>query len=232
MINKKTNMKKKSICNICQKSIFVNGPLGRLSLHGDKPQCENCGSLERHRIIRTVWEYIPIERLEGCKVLQFSLDPSVDAKWFSKLEVSIYGNKNSLDLQEIEKNDAIYDIVICNQILEHVADDKSAFRELIRILKPKGFLQMTVPNPILRKETEDWGYPKENFHGHYRHYGIDLIEYFAAVCPEVYLVYVKTSDQVTNEEDYVFFYTKSRNIRDNLVNDFSNKSETELCYPI
>jgi SAM-dependent methyltransferase len=42
--------------------------------------------------------------------------------------------------------DRSFDIVICNQVLEHVPDDRSAFRELRRILRPGGLLIAGVPN--------------------------------------------------------------------------------------
>ena len=217
-------MKKIQKCNICGGTIFSEGPLGRLSKDGDMPRCIDCGSLERHRILRTVWNIIPIEYFKEHKALQFSSDPSVDDSWFAELEVSIYGVQNSLDLQKIERDDNSYDTVICNQILEHVEDDKSAFSELLRILKPSGFLQVTVPIPITREVTDDWGYPKENFHGHYRHYGIDLIEYFTKVEPQVSLVNVRARDQVTGSEDFVFFWMKDKKTRDFLLDCFSGKS--------
>jgi SAM-dependent methyltransferase len=42
--------------------------------------------------------------------------------------------------------DRSFDIVICNQVLEHVPDDRSAFHELYRILRPGGLLIAGVPN--------------------------------------------------------------------------------------
>lgn len=218
-------MTTESICNICNGNDFAKGPLGRLSLSGKKPTCTSCRSLERHRILRTAWNCIPIDYLHEKQALQFSSDPSVNKAWFRSLEVSTYGHQNSIDIQNIHRKDAYYDIAICNQILEHVADDKTAFSELIRILKPNGFLQMTVPNPIVRKTTEDWGYPKENFHGHYRHYGLDLIEYFHRVIPDSYMVCVKASDDVTDTEDYVFFWTINQDTKAFLINCFSESLE-------
>ena len=226
----KLDMEKTKICNICNGTEFTTGPLGRLSSSGEKPCCIGCGSLERHRIIRTVWKLIPFDFLGQKKALQFSLDPSAEPKWFLEHEVSIYGNKNSLDLQKIDREDGAYDIVICNQILEHVADDKAAFSELLRIMKNDGFLQMTVPLPISRKVTEDWGYPKEDFHGHYRHYGIDLIEYFKQVYPEVSMINVRAHDQVTNTEDFVFFWMKDKKTRDFLLDCFNGKIKIEQFF--
>ncbi|HSL22718.1 MAG TPA: class I SAM-dependent methyltransferase [Vicinamibacterales bacterium] len=42
--------------------------------------------------------------------------------------------------------DGSFDIVVCNQVLEHVPDDVNAFRELRRVLRPGGLLIVGVPN--------------------------------------------------------------------------------------
>jgi 2-polyprenyl-3-methyl-5-hydroxy-6-metoxy-1,4-benzoquinol methylase len=42
--------------------------------------------------------------------------------------------------------DNAFDIVICNQVLEHVPDDTVALRELRRVLQPGGLLIVGVPN--------------------------------------------------------------------------------------
>ncbi|GAA0423749.1 hypothetical protein GCM10009133_35380 [Cocleimonas flava] len=220
-------VKRTQKCNICGSKEFKPGPFGRLTKTGDMPHCLTCGSLERHRLIRTVWEKIPADFLSQKKVLQFSLDPSVDSAWFQEHEISIYEHRNSIDLQNINREDASYDVVICNQILEHVADDKKAFNEILRVLTDDGFLQMTVPLPIRKKITEDWGYPKEDFHGHYRHYGIDLIEHFSQAHPGVFLINCKACDDVTGVEDYVFFWMKSKKTRDYLLDNLIGKIEIE-----
>ena len=223
-------MNKISQCNICNGTDFKKGPLGRLAISGDKPQCSSCGSLERHRILRTVWRLLPTDYLNKQKALQFSLDPSVDPSWFLNLETSVYGHTNSLDIQNINKPSNSYDIVICNQILEHVKDDKKAFSELLRILKNTGILQITVPIPISKSVTDDWGYPKEDFHGHYRHYGIDLIEYFKSVSPEISLINIRAQDKITGSEDYIFFWMKSLETRDFLLKLFSGKADIERYF--
>jgi FkbM family methyltransferase len=196
-------------CNICGCQVFVAGPLGRTSLGGELPQCQECGSLERHRIIRAAWEKIPRKYLSHQSVLQFSYDTSVDASWFSDLEIPVSGSSSSLDIPAIDRASESYDVVVCNHVLQHVEDDRRAFGELMRVLKADGFLQLTVPKPNEIENTDDWGYPDENLHGHFRHYGLDLIERFNAVYPAVQLIYIKSSDAVTGSEDCVFFWSKS-----------------------
>ncbi len=40
---------------------------------------------------------------------------------------------------------AIFDVVICTDVLEHIVDDVAAMCELARVLKPAGTLILTVP---------------------------------------------------------------------------------------
>jgi ubiquinone/menaquinone biosynthesis C-methylase UbiE len=41
--------------------------------------------------------------------------------------------------------DASFDLVICSEVLEHIPDEKTAIREIIRVLKPGGKLVVSVP---------------------------------------------------------------------------------------
>ena len=129
----------------------------------------------------------------------------MEEKWFGGFEVSIYGSSNSLDLQEIGREDGLYDIVICNHVLEHVENDRQAFREILRILKPTGFLQFSVPNPTQHTKTKDWGYPKPEMHYHYRVYGRDLLQRFSEAQPRVHILQIEAADAVTEVSDFVYF---------------------------
>ena len=168
------------------------------------PRCVSFGSLERHRAVRAVWNPLVGEELNKLKAIQFSLDPSVEMKWFESLEVSIYGKRNSLDLENIDRDSDIYDVVICNHVLEHVENDRLAFREIMRILDPSGFFQFTVPTPRRRAATEEWGYP-DSPHGHFRIYGKDLVHRFGEAAPGVKILSIPCVDDATGEPDIVYF---------------------------
>jgi len=49
-----------------------------------------------------------------------------------------------LNIEAIDLPDALFDVIVCNHVLEHV-DDKRALAEMYRILKPNGFCIITVP---------------------------------------------------------------------------------------
>ena len=57
------------------------------------------------------------------------------------------------DVQRIPLDDASFDVVVCNHLLEHVADDRQALRELLRILKPGGLGVLLAPVDYARAET-------------------------------------------------------------------------------
>lgn len=195
-------------CNICGNSEFGLGPGKRTSVLGHPPRCLRCQSLERHRLLRSVWNLFPRKLLRQRSALQFSPDRSVAPEWFASYEVSVFGGDNHLDLQQIDRPDRSYGLVICNHVLEHVADDARAFHELMRILDDDGFLELTVPDPGRKQTTEDWGYPREELHGHYRHYGMDLVVKFSALDPSYRVVVADALDPVTGTGSPVFFWAK------------------------
>ncbi len=92
-------------CNICGNNSFGRGPGGRLSSSGLPPRCDSCGSLERHRVVRSCFAQLrEALDLSEMRALQFSKDPSVDPTWFAEREMSIFGGENSLDIQNIDRD--------------------------------------------------------------------------------------------------------------------------------
>lgn len=201
------------ICNICGTSDFSSGPGGRLSRTGLAPYCKNCGSLERHRALRNIYTKLfgPLKN-KFKNALQISDDLVVPRTHFEVYEVSIYGKENSIDLMNIDRANEWYDWIVCNHVLEHVEDDRVALKELFRILKNDGILQISVPNPALLRHTIDWGYADLNRHGHYREYGREdfLAKFREQIHAMHVLAYVTTcTDPVTAEEEYAYFFSKN-----------------------
>ncbi len=176
------------------------------------PRCQRCRSLERHRQLRQVYAQLPTAYLRELEVLQLSPDIGVEPSWFKSYEVSDYGGKNPLDLQAIDRADASYDLAICNHVLEHVADDRRGLSELLRITRPQGWVQITVPTPYTRAVTIDWGYPKPEAHGHYRGYGKDFLQRLSMASPEATALQVEAFDPVTGVGGYVYLWSKDRGL--------------------
>lgn len=194
-------------CNICGSDSFRPGPNGRLSQGGQPPACCGCGSLERHRIFRSIFDAIRTPDYASMRCLQFSIDPSIDPAWFHEHETTLYGIRNSLDVQAIDRPDACYDLVVCNHIIEHVPDDRAAVRELVRIVRPDGMLFLTFP--LMREVTVDWGYPDPKLHGHYRVYGRNVVDLFREEVPHAHVIALVGHDPATDTRDFASILTQS-----------------------
>jgi SAM-dependent methyltransferase len=205
-------------CNICGGQSFARGPSDRLSATGKRPRCKRCHSMERHRVFRRIFLELGPKRLRTLRCLQFSPDPTADRRWFRQREISIFGRSNSLDLQQIDRPDGSYDVIVCNHVLEHVPDYRAALRELSRILSARGFLFLSFPDPCHVERTIDWGYPDPNLHDHYRHFGRDVEDVFRQELPDCHVVAVTTTDPVTGISDLAYVVTRSDDWRRRLGN--------------
>ncbi len=199
---------RREACTICGSTSFKSAWNGRLN-NGVPPRCAQCLSCERHRVFRRAFDDMPPAWFSDKNLLQFFNDPSVPAERFGKTETSIFNGTNHLDLQAIDRPDAFYDWVVCNYVLELVADDQKAMRELLRIIRPGGVLLFSYPSPIYREKTNDWGYPDENRAHHYRTYGRDAIATrFADAFAGWYVLSYQNDDPVTNTPDICYFATR------------------------
>jgi ubiquinone/menaquinone biosynthesis C-methylase UbiE len=62
-----------------------------------------------------------------------------------------------MDIHKIPFPENHFDVVLCNHVLEHVADDILAMREIRRVLKPGGWAILQVPffSPVPDVTFED-----------------------------------------------------------------------------
>lgn len=167
-----------------------------------KDMCVVCGALARHRFI---WLYLKNKTnlySTPLNVLHFAAEHCF-SKRLSRLANINYttadvaeGYMEVLNLMDIQKPDATYDVVLCIHVLEHVEDDARAMSEIFRIMKPGGW---AILNPhmdlSLEKTLEDPTVtsPEErrrlfNQEDHYRVYGRDLKVRLAKAGFEVHIV--------------------------------------------
>ena len=97
------------------------------------------------------------------------------------------------DVQRLSYADASFDLCTSTEVFEHVEDDAAGFRELLRVLRPRGWLVFTVPlDPngltLERTQLQDGRrisilpaeYHTDSYRGHrvfcYRYYGADILD--------------------------------------------------------
>lgn len=151
--------------------------------------CPGTLSLERHRLL---WLYLDRETnflSSNLKVLHVAPE-QVFYKKFKKLknwEYFTFDLNSPIadikgDLISTNFKDEYFDLIICNHVLEHIEDDKSALNEMYRILKYNGISILQVPINVKRENTfEDLSIKskiqREKYFGQYDHvreYGLDF----------------------------------------------------------
>lgn len=62
-----------------------------------------------------------------------------------------------MDIHEMPFDDQTFDVVFCNHVMEHVADDRKAMKEILRVMKPGGWsiIQIPIFNPRPEVTLED-----------------------------------------------------------------------------
>jgi SAM-dependent methyltransferase len=175
-------------CPICNHQYRKFLPYGRINPR-ENALCPNCQSLERHRLI---WLYLQ-KQTDFFTRKQKVLHIAPEACFMRKFE-AVHGTdyitadiesplaKVKMDIHNIPFPENIFDIVLCNHVLEHVDDDIKAMSEIRRVLKPGGYSLMQVPffSPVPEQTVEDHSITsatgRENAFGqddHVRKYGMD-----------------------------------------------------------
>ncbi len=109
-------------------------------------------SLERHRLF---WLYLKNETsffTDTLRVLHFAPEQAF-LKKFKHLKNIRYTTTDlnspiadvKADICNLPFEDASYDFIICNHVLEHIPDDTKAMKELYRVLAPGGTAILQVP---------------------------------------------------------------------------------------
>ena len=123
--------------------------------------CPVCGSLPRHRILAQ-WFEDHKESLNSKRILYFAPERGM-ITWFKNNKIrpvtaDLFDpfTDLKLDIQNTGLDDDSYDVVICNHVLEHVGDYKTALKEIKRILKHDGVLICSFPmSPDVEYLDED-----------------------------------------------------------------------------
>lgn len=141
-------------CPVCgwQGSAFM--PVGG----EDDIKCPVCDSQPRHRLLKLLLDELGLPRKSG-KVLHVSPKGEKGlgkffrsrASWYLSIDKSGIWNTfaqseamQEMDLTDLQLPDNSVDFVCCNNVLEHIQDDKRAIAEIFRVLSPNGTAALTV----------------------------------------------------------------------------------------
>ena len=173
-------------CPIC-------GYLGMFSPVKHKPEiwCPGCDSRPRHRLLK-LWMDREMRLPPGARVIHFAAEPWVRAEMAARGADYRTVDLNDrfelrLDITAMDLADASVDMVIANHVLEHV-DDRAAFAELYRVLRPGGQAVITGPriegfDRTYEDPAHDTPEARRLYSGdaeHLRWYGRDFRDRFAA----------------------------------------------------
>ena len=122
--------------------------------------CWRCGSHERHRAQWLLFERRP-QLLRGARSL-LHLAPewclrrrlsAIPGLRYVTADLAAAGVDLQLDVTALDLPDGAFDAIVCSHVLEHVADDGAAMRELCRVTAPGGFVLVMVPLALDRATT-------------------------------------------------------------------------------
>lgn len=126
----------------------------------EQAACPVCGSTDRERLVYLYLEHVLGIRRQSWRLLHVAPEPSLSRRLarlsnLNYLTADISGRNvmEQMDITAIDYDDAHFDAIICNHVLEHIIDDRKAMRELYRVLKPGGWAILQVPMSQRLSET-------------------------------------------------------------------------------
>ncbi len=127
---------------------------------------------------------------EPVRILHFAPAPCLTRRFRQLLhaeyvttDLSAPGVDVKSDITDLAIYDGSFDVIVNSHVLEHVPDDRTAMRQLHRVLRPGGLLFLQVPYNRNGPTDEDLTLtdPAERTRrfgqfDHVRHYGTDLVD--------------------------------------------------------
>ncbi len=193
-------------CNLCGKRFAAMRP--RKGRHADGSSfiikdgagtCWKCNSYPR---VRALWHWLvndfKIQEKVDFELLHIAPEQQLADKFLKMPGIHYtavdkfcpgykYANYVShADVTDLHFHDSMFDMIICNHVLEHVKNDSKAMSELLRVLKPNGTAVLMVPIDMDAEHTDEEK-PDEELSGdererrfgqpdHVRMYGRDYFE--------------------------------------------------------
>lgn len=156
----------KGFCPCCDQNVVYRSTNDWLRDHFF---CQNCGSIPRERaLMLTIEKYCPNwktllihesspeNRGASLKLKRYS-EKYISSQFYPNFPLGsmVKGHRNE-DLEKQTFPDNFFDLVITQDVMEHVFDSEKAFIEIARTLKKGGMHIFTVPIVNKHKPTEIW----------------------------------------------------------------------------
>jgi SAM-dependent methyltransferase len=116
--------------------------------------CPRCGAHDRERHLLMYFDRAGMwKRIAGANVLHFAPERILAAR-ISNAKPARYVKADLFpaaagimreDISKLSFGDCTFDVVIANHVLEHVADDRAAMKEIFRVLEPGGVAVLQTP---------------------------------------------------------------------------------------
>lgn len=171
--------RRRVVCNICgwKGKKFADFDCGYGRIYADA-ECPDCHAHPRHRAFYYFLNSA-LPRDREIRVLHFAPEEIIEKTFrqyenIDYLSVDIDPDRamQQEDITRLSFEDDAFDVLFCSHVLEHVENDKSAMRELLRVLKPGGLGVLDVPIDWSREETyQDPSItsPEDRTHAYWQH---------------------------------------------------------------
>lgn len=128
----------------------------------ENSRCPNCRSSDRECLVYLYLIRKTDKFKKSIKVLHVAPEAALQNKFKRNRKIKYYSvDLNSrladykMDIRHIDFEDNFFDLIICNHVLEHIADDHLALAELYQVLKSGGLAILQVPISSLEKTLEN-----------------------------------------------------------------------------
>ena len=177
-ILQKNNIFTCPICNFSAKNFIHLSNSLEISWNS---ACPNCNSRSRHRGLIFLYHEI-LKNKTKMRILHFAPEPTLEKEIRKYKQHKYFTTDYNIkrvdfpgeDIQKLNFDDSEFDLILVNHVLEHVLDDKKALSEISRVLNKNGVAVITIPGDWRRRHTKIL--PNLNYNGHYRDYGLDVID--------------------------------------------------------
>ncbi|RTL30735.1 MAG: hypothetical protein EKK49_12960 [Rhodocyclaceae bacterium] len=188
-------------CNLCGGQRFLPGPGGRIASNGRPPRCQECGSLERHRVVQKVLAALQAGFLGERSLLLVGDTTGVPTAWFGSVD------RVSLEDVAAAQIPHHYGAVIACHVLGFVRDDRAAFDRLLDTLLADGWLMCVFPDALEQDISIDVEHPPL-FH----RYGRDVIARFDCMGSELHVLEIEMRDPGSGVQMAAHIYTREPRI--------------------